>query len=363
MRDASTLIRLEADERAPRLAREWLSRQASLDRVRRAQAELLVSELVTGAVVTVTGDPAAIVTITAEMGPFSLLVAVEAPEGCSFLPAPDTFPSMLLDGFAQNWGRGPTDQRIWFEVPLPGAVDRGTSWLPTNELLQCGPEARDELIARFTPMATRLARRYQGKGVSDDDVRQAALFGLFQALRRYDQSKGPFEPYATLTITGELKRLLRDRGWSLTVPRQLKDRALEVGRVEQSLSQMLGRPAAPAEIAEHLGIGEEEVLEARACASAYNTGSLDAPVGELEMAPLDPPDSTADPGADWARHTVGDALSLVSEQERRLLHMRFYEDKTQSEIAQVLGLSQMHVSRLLGRTLNRLQVLLDDSQV
>jgi RNA polymerase sigma-B factor len=353
-----TLVRVEADDRAPGVAREWLGSVVTLDRVRRAQALLLVSELVTVAV----GATSRRVTVTVDKRASTVVVAVEAPDGCEFVP--DGFPLMILDGFAVRWGRGPAPERVWFEVPLPGAADRAIAGLSTDELLRQfagSPDstAREELMVRFTPMALRLSRRYKGKGVADDDVDQAALFGLFRALERYDVSKGPLEPFATLTIIGELKRLLRDRGWSLSVPRQLKDRALEVGRATQTLSQRLGRVALPEEVAAELGIDVQDVVEAQACSIAYQTGSLEAPTGETGSHMLDPGGSELDPGADWDRHSVGAALALVSEQERRLLHLRFYEDMTQSEIALAMGISQMHVSRLLNRILERLQVLLE----
>ncbi len=357
MNPGVSLIHLEADDRAPSAARNWLSTTTSLDRVRRAQAVLLVSEVVTGIVDSI--PPHGTVTVTVEPGVAHITVGVEA-DGHDFVP--EGFPAMILDGFATNWGDEPDRGRIWFEVPLPGAADRAIAALTTQELLSgaSDPEAAtEELLARFTPMALRLARRYKSKGVHDDDVDQAALFGLYRALGRYDASRGPLEPYATLTITGELKRLLRDCGWSLSVPRQLKDRALEVGRTTQELSQRLGRPASPQEIAADLGLEESDVLEAQTCSATYNTTSLDTPGDDSDFPAFDPGDSRLDPGADWDRHSVGAALAMVSEEERELLHLRFYEDMTQSEIATTLGISQMHVSRLLSRVMSRLQVLLE----
>lgn len=355
----TSMIRLKTDQRAPGEAREWLSNTANLDRVRRAQALLLVSELVTGAVNL--SPTAGMVTVTMDPGSAHITVGVEV-DGIHFVP--DGFPAMILDGFAMNWGRGPDPGRVWFQIPLPGAADRAIAAVSNEELLhrisgEPDAAATEELIARFTPMALRLARRYKGKGVADDDVDQAALFGLYQALNRYDASRGPVEPYATMTVIGELKRLLRDRGWSLSVPRQLKDRALEVGRATQVLGQRLGRPATPQEIADDLGIAVSEVLEAQACSATYQTTSLDTPRADSDLPLVDPADSRFDPGADWDRHSVGAALALVSEEERRLLHLRFYEEKTQSEIASELGISQMHVSRLLSRVMGRLQVLLE----
>jgi RNA polymerase sigma-B factor len=354
------LVRIEAGEEAPGLAREWLAGAVTLDRVRRAQALVLVSELVTEAVGA--SQSGTQIVLGVERIPSAVVVGVEISDGTELKPG--GFTEMILEGFATSWGRDASG-KVWFEVPVPGSADRGVAGQSTEELLRDlsdSPDsmAREELISRYTPMALRLARRYKGKGVHDDDVDQAAMFGLFQALSRYDSSRGPLEPFATLTITGELKRLLRDRGWSLTVPRQLKDRVLEVGRATQVLGQRLGRAATPEEIAAELDLDVDQVLEAQACSTAYQTGSLDAPVGDSDAPHLDPGDPDLDPGADWARHSVGSALAMVSEQERRLLHMRFYEDKTQGEIASALGISQMHVSRLLSRVLDRLQVLLED---
>lgn len=360
MNDKRSLIRLKLDDRAPGAAREWLSATANLDRVRRAQAVLLVSELVTGAVSMSSPGDRATITVDPEVG--HITVGVEA-EGDTFVPI--GFPAMILDGFAMDWGMGPTDPgRVWFEIPRPGRADRAIADVTTGELLgrasgQRDPAVTEELMTRFTPLALRLARRYKGKGVHDDDVDQTALFGLYRALERYDASRGPLEPYAILTVTGELKRLLRDRGWSLSVPRQLKDRALEVSRATQVLSQRLGEPPSPQAIANELGIEVAKVLEAQACSATYHTTSLDTPRGDSDRPVLDPGDSRFDPGADWDRHSVGAALAMVSEEERNLLHLRFFEDLTQSEIAAALGISQMHVSRLLSRVMGRLQALLE----
>jgi RNA polymerase sigma-B factor len=360
MTTSSTVLRLRADDRAPARARDWLAQHARLDRVRRAEASLLLSELVTGAISGSRPRQDDRVTVTTDPGYGTLVVGVEPPEGSGFQGDQHGFRDLLLERFARRWGEA--EDKIWFEVPMPGTTDRGTAGLTTEQLLagDSGVDMtpHDELVERYRPFATRMSRRFKGKGVADEDVDQAALFGLIQALRRYDSDKGPFEPFAAATIGGELKRLLRDRGWAVTVPRPIKERALEVGQVTQALTQRLGRVPTPEDIASEMDAELDVVVEAQTSAGAYRTGSLDAPIGDSELAPVDLLPTDDDPSESWAWHAIGAGLALMPERERRILHMRFYEDMTQSEIAEVVGLSQMHVSRLLNRALDKLRAIL-----
>lgn len=356
-------VRLRADESAPRLAREWLGSEVRLDRVRGAEAGLLLSELVTGALGPTVSIVNGQVTISADPGPGGVVIGVEPPPGRRFVADPHGFRAMLLERIARRWGREEDKERMWFEVPAPGGVERGISSLETDDLFDLVPgddSARDEVIRRFEPFALGIARRYRGKGISDDDLQQVAMFGLLRALERYDPNVGRFEPYAAMTIGGELKRHLRDRGWSLKVPRPLKERALEVRQLSQELTQKLGRPATPDDLAAHLGIDVDDVSEALASTAAYYLTSLDTPNDDSSSNTILDSLCSEDlePSADDGWHAIGGALALLPDRERQILHLRFFEDLTQSEIADEMGISQMHVSRLLARALERLRVLL-----
>jgi RNA polymerase sigma-B factor len=220
--------------------------------------------------------------------------------------------------------------------------------------------AREEVIARFLPLARRLASRYLHRGESYEDLVQVASFGLVKAVDRYDPSRGNgFVGYAVPTMLGELKRHFRDKGWSVRVPRATQELALKVSEAMGALPAKLGRPARPRDIAEAIGASVEDVLQAMEVATAYEALSLDAP------RPGDEPDdgwtlgdsiASHEPGYDLADigEALGDTLKAMPARERTILRLRFEHDFTQAEIAEQVGVSQMHVSRLLRRALDRL---------
>jgi len=218
--------------------------------------------------------------------------------------------------------------------------------------------ARDELVSRFLPMARRLALRYRRRGEPADDLVQVASLGLVKAVERFDHRRGaPFPSYAIPTIDGELKRFLRDTSWAAHVPQRMRERVFEVERATERLRRTLGRSPTSAEVAEHMGVEVTEVLEAGEAATAYGALSLDAPAhGEDDL-------SRADGlGAEEARYDLVEygamlapAIRALPARQRVILHLRFTEDMTQSEIAHVMGISQMHVSRMLRQTLARLR--------
>lgn len=224
-----------------------------------------------------------------------------------------------------------------------------------------------ELVERHTPLAERLAWRYRGRGEGLDDLRQVAAVGLLNAAQRFDPERGVrFTTYATTTILGELRRHLRDRAWSVRVPRSLQERWLEASRTSADLTQRLGRPPTIDEIAAVMGVTTEEVLEAIDAGGAYAAGSLDAPVGDDE-ASATVADLLADvdanlEGAD-ERVTVATHLRTLPDRERVILYLRFFEGLTQSEIAEQIGISQMHVSRLLRRSLADLRAALEEDAI
>jgi RNA polymerase sigma-B factor len=229
----------------------------------------------------------------------------------------------------------------------------------SNELFGSLPEpaARDELVAMYRPLAEYLARRFYGRGEPLDDLIQVASIGLIKAIDRFDLERGvKFSTYATATIVGELKRHFRDKGWALRVPRRLQESGLKVGRAVTDLYQDLGRAPTIREIASRTDLSEEEVLEAMETAHAYSTASLDAPTddeGATSAQKLGAEDDTYELLESWT--SVAPALRELPGRERRILYLRFFRGLTQTQIAEVLGISQMHVSRLLSRTLRQLR--------
>ncbi len=219
------------------------------------------------------------------------------------------------------------------------------------------PDVREELVLRHRPLALYLARRFSGRGEALEDLEQVASLALLKAIDRFDVERDVrFATFATVTIVGELKRHLRDRGWAVRVPRPLQELAVRVSGLLPELWQDLGRSPTVAEIAERADATEEETLEALEAAQAYSTDPIDAPMGDQGVAPADAlgeHDDRFERLEGW--RTVAPLIGELPERERRILYLRFFGERTQSEIAQELGISQMHVSRLLARTLERLR--------
>ena len=222
--------------------------------------------------------------------------------------------------------------------------------------------ARDELCTRFMPLARQLARRYQRGNEPLDDLIQVASLGLVKAIDRYDVERGnAFSSYAVPTILGELKRYFRDYGWAVHVPRGMQERIMQVNHATESLSRELGRSPTPAEVAAQLDMPVEQVLETQEASVAYEASSLDAPrsSGDSES------DSYAESvGADDDAYeqieyyeTIAPTVRAMPERDRLVLKLRFEDDLTQSEIADRIGVSQMHVSRLIRRALTRLRTV------
>jgi RNA polymerase sigma-B factor len=220
--------------------------------------------------------------------------------------------------------------------------------------------AREQLVERFLPLARQLARRYQRGGEQLDDLVQVASLGLLKAIDRFDpRRETAFSSFAVPTILGELKRHFRDKGWAVRVPRDLQELAVKVDRVADDMARELGRAPTPTEIAERIGATLEQVLEAREASAAYRAVSLDRPRTDDE----EDGDSYAeavgaeDPGFKLAEAsaTVERLMRVLSEREREVLRLRFEEDLTQSEIGARIGVSQMHVSRLIRQSIARLR--------
>jgi len=220
-------------------------------------------------------------------------------------------------------------------------------------------QARAQLVDRFLPLARQLARRYQRGGEPLDDLVQVASHGLLKAIDRFDPSRETaFSSFAVPTILGELKRHFRDKGWSVRVPRDLQELAVKLEPVGEELSRELGRAATPAEIAKRTGTTVEQVLEAREAASAYRAVSLDRPREDDEDgdglgASFGIEDSGFANAEDSA--TIESLMRVLNEREREILRLRFAEDLTQAEIGARVGVSQMHVSRIIRQAINRLR--------
>jgi RNA polymerase sigma-B factor len=223
--------------------------------------------------------------------------------------------------------------------------------------------ARDELVRRFLPLARQLARRYKRGNEPIDDLVQVASLGLVKAIDRYDLERGnAFSSYAVPTILGELKRHFRDHGWALHVPRGMQERIMQVNQAMERLSRALGRSPTPTELSLEIGIPCEEVLEAMEASVAYEASSLDAPRG------IDPDahsyaDSVGadDEGYEQVEYleAIGPTMRAMPARDRLVLKLRFEDDLTQAEIAELIGVSQMHVSRLIRRALARLRTVAD----
>jgi len=221
------------------------------------------------------------------------------------------------------------------------------------------PAAREALVQRFLPLARQLARRYQRGSEPLDDLVQVASLGLLKAIDRFEPTRSTaFSSFAVPTILGELKRHFRDRGWSVRVPRDLQELAVRVERVSDDMARGLGRAPTPDEMAAHMSVTVEQVLEAREAAGAYRAISLDRPNEDDEEGDgMADRMGVEDPGFGLAEDaaTVERLMSVLSDREREVLRLRFEEDLTQSDIGARVGVSQMHVSRLIRQAVARLR--------
>jgi RNA polymerase sigma-B factor len=224
--------------------------------------------------------------------------------------------------------------------------------------------AREALINRFMPLTRSLTRRYGRSSEPFEDLLQVASLGLLKAIDRYDAERGhPFQSFAVPTILGEMRRYFRDSGWAIHVPRGAQERALKVRDAQERISNETGRAPSVNQLAEYLELDTEDVIDAMQAIRAYETVSLDAPRGGGEEETVAYGDSI---GKEDERYelveldaTVSSALGHLPERDRLVLHLRFVEDLTQTEIAEKVGISQMQVSRLLRRSLEQLRSLTD----
>jgi RNA polymerase sigma-B factor len=255
--------------------------------------------------------------------------------------------------------RPPTPDRRYLQ-PAPERT-RADYALLTRYKRNGDDAARDELVERFLPLARQLARRYARPNEPIDDLFQVASMGLLKAIDRFDPARGnAFSTFAVPTIVGELKRYFRDTGWAVHVPRPIQERIGQVNRAVNDLSRDLGRSPTPAELSARLGHSVEEILEALDAAKAFDAVSLDMPRGSD-----DDGSAYADTvGAHDERFemveynaVIAPTMAALPDRDRLILRLRFERDLTQSEIAERLGISQMHVSRIIRRSLDRLRTV------
>jgi RNA polymerase sigma-B factor len=247
---------------------------------------------------------------------------------------------------------------------LPSPQDRGAARGLFIELRNLPPggaeyaELRNSLVRMHLPLVEHLARRFRNRGEPLDDLTQVATIGLIKSVDRFDPERGvEFSTYATPTVVGEIKRHFRDKGWAVRVPRRLQELRLSLSTATAELSQQHGRAPTVHELAQRLNISEEDVLEGLESANAYSTLSLDVPDTDDEspaVADTLGAEDDALEGVEY-RESLKPLLEELPPREKKILLLRFFGNMTQSQIAQEVGISQMHVSRLLARTLAQLR--------
>jgi RNA polymerase sigma-B factor len=220
--------------------------------------------------------------------------------------------------------------------------------------------AREQLIEQYMSLVRSLARRYSYRGEQLEDLVQIGAIGLIKAIDRFDMNRGvELTTYATPNIIGEIKRHFRDRGWSVRVPRGLQELNVQLSRLIEQLTVQLARSPTIPELAKAAGVEEEEVLEALESGRAYSSLSLSSGGGSDEDGELDPLESLGEIEHQYEvsedRAVLAPGFRVLDERERTILHLRFFEGLTQSQIAQQVGISQMHVSRLIRRSLEKIR--------
>jgi RNA polymerase sigma-B factor len=229
--------------------------------------------------------------------------------------------------------------------------------------------AREELIERYMSLVRSLARRYAYRGEQLDDLVQIGAIGLIKAIDRFDLERGvELTTYATPNIIGEIKRHFRDKGWSVRVPRGLQELNVQVSKLIEQLTVQLGRSPTIPELAKAAGVEEEQVLEALESGRAYSSVSLSTGGGSDEDGELDPLESLGTIEHEYEvsedRAVLAPGFKVLDERERKILHLRFFSGLTQSQIAEQIGISQMHVSRLIRRSLEKIrEEIAEESEV
>lgn len=255
--------------------------------------------------------------------------------------------------------------------PSPRAAHLGPqpSVVELNELFRRWHEhrdkaAREELVRHYLPLATRLARRYRGAWEPSEDLKQVASVGLLKAIDRHDPARGTsFQAFAVPTILGEIKRYFRDCGWAVHIPRGTQDLALKVEQAQRTLLTKTGRPPTIRALAEYLELSVEQVCDAAEAATAHHSMSLETPHDDADGESFTIGDTLGNIDGHYERveedMCIAQAASQLTERQRRVLSMRFVDDRTQTQIAAEIGVSQMQVSRILHAALDRLTEIVD----
>lgn len=337
--------------RAARAARHELAGMVADLRARdRSDLMVLVNELVAA----VTTSPTTPVTL--EVLRDGTGIRVEA-QTVSISDSIDPLAEELLERLASSWFVEPGRALFTLDHPYTFAADSDEADL----FARCcsGSEsARDELARRYRRFARSLAARFAGPSVKREELDQAAWVALVKALDRFDPDRGVgFTTFAARTINGELKRYLRDSGWSLRVPRSLQDLGIEARKAAETFAQKEGREPTLDELAAEIDAEPDDVGNAMVARQSFAAASLDAPTGD-DDAPslgerLPSHDDRLRMAPEWA--DLSSVMDRLPEREQRILFLRFYEDLSQAEIAERIGLSQMHVSRLLARSVQSLR--------
>jgi RNA polymerase sigma-B factor len=259
-----------------------------------------------------------------------------------------------MDSAPQPGGNG---RRLLEPAPARARADR----LLLERYHAGEPAAREEVMNRFLPLARQIARRYVRGNEPIDDLFQVASVGLLKAIDRYDPERGAaFSTYAVPTITGELKRHFRDTGWAVHVPRAIQERIVQVNRAMPVLVRRLGRSPTPHELAEATDMPVEDVLEAMEASHAFDAISLETPRSDDEDSGTYA-ETVGESDVGYERveiaATIQPTLEAMSARDQLILKLRFEDDLTQSEIAERCGISQMHVSRIIRRSLSRLRTV------
>lgn len=225
------------------------------------------------------------------------------------------------------------------------------------------PVAREQALVELMPLVRALAARYAGRGEPLEDLVQVGSVGLIKAVDRFDVDRGvDFASYAVPTIVGEIRRHFRDKSWAMHVPRRLKELSVRLSRILDELTTELGRSPTVAELAQAAGVDEEDVVDALDSSNAYSTRSLHAPFEDEGDGSLADKLGTAETGYDEVDDGsfIAAGLDALEERERQIVELRFFREMTQSQIAAEVGISQMHVSRLLRRALAKMRGRLEE---
>jgi len=231
---------------------------------------------------------------------------------------------------------------------------------------QARETAREDLVHLHLPLVEHCARRFRNRGEPFEDLVQVGTIGLLKSIDRFDVDRGvEFSTYATPTIIGEIKRYFRDKGWAIRVPRRLQELRMQIGSASAELTQSLGRSPTPRELAETIGCTVEDVLDGIESSNAYSTLSLDASDDSEDGAAATMLDAIGvdDENLEHVeiRESIKPLLDRLDAREKKILLLRFFKNMTQSQIAEEIGVSQMHVSRLLSRTLDQLRTSLEEA--